>query len=188
MSGRSGRRGSTDDGVCVSMHALGESLSVRFSNEVLWDCFWGPIYTQMSLVWLEYLAGVVPPFTMMHVSRERGVSVTIVNLWAWQGTWVSYRQLTAWTKSFYFVLHFFTLKQWPKEATELTTPNSLKRGVHYADRPLQGEASASGAPLPPWFCRLQSLEIYFKMAHSTVGKYKAPSLHTVIEMLSGTPG
>ena len=44
-------------------------------------------------------------------------------------------------------------------------------------------AGASGAPPPPWFCCLQSLEIYFQTMHSTVGGYETPSLHTAIEML-----
>ena len=36
----------------------------------------------------------------------------------------------------------------------------------------------SHAPLP-------LLEIYFKWLHSAIGRYKTPSLHTAIEMLSG---
>ena len=33
-----------------------------------------------------------------------------------------------------------------------------------------------------------SLEIYFQMVHSTIGRFETPSLHTAIEMLSGKPG
>ena len=30
-----------------------------------------------------------------------------------------------------------------------------------------------------------SLEIYFQMMHSRIGRYEIPSLHTTIQMLSG---
>ena len=33
-----------------------------------------------------------------------------------------------------------------------------------------------------------SLDIYFQMVHTTIGRYETPSLHTAIEMLSGMPG
>jgi len=33
-----------------------------------------------------------------------------------------------------------------------------------------------------------SLDTYFQMVHTTIGRYETPSLHTAIERFSGKPG
>ena len=62
----------------------------------------------MSLVQLEYMAGVISPFTTRQLSQ--GVSVAVVDLVrVGPDRWASYRQSDDLDKnSFYFVFHFET--------------------------------------------------------------------------------
>ena len=86
-----------------------------------------------ALVWPEYLAGVILPFTMIHISHHEALTLYMSSL----RRWAPYRRLPSTSTILYFTLK---LVQWSligKEVAKATMPNSLNV-EHYASKYLQG--------------------------------------------------
>ena len=86
-----------------------------------------------ALVWLEYLTGVILPFTMIHISHHEALALYTSSL----RRWAPYRRLPSTSTILYFTLKLVQWSLTGKEVTKVTTPNSLNV-EHYASKYLQG--------------------------------------------------